>query len=48
LVKLWLNTKSENNTNEHVGGLVMMHWQCTKAVKGEYLQSYTQWNFHLA
>jgi len=24
-VKLWLNIKSENNANEHVGGIIMMH-----------------------
>jgi len=24
-----LNTKSENNDNKHVGGLIMMYWKWT-------------------
>jgi len=28
-----LNTKSENNVNKYVGGLIAMHWQWTYAQK---------------
>jgi len=36
-VKLSLNTRniSENTANEHVGGLITMHWQWTYAWKTE-------------
>ena len=49
-VNFWLNTKPENNNNEHVGALIyhaLTTDLCTKPVGDEYLCTNVQWKCHL-